>query len=275
MTRFLVLLAAVVLAPLAALDAQKSNPAAAPKKLLLISSPADDHAPTTHEYTAGLNVLAKCLKPVPGLEVTSTSAAGPWREGPELLGRADTAVIFLTEGAKWLSADEKRLAAFRQLAARKGGLVVIHWGMGTKEAEPIEAFVNLFGGCHGGPDRSHKVVDAAVTIPEPRHPIATGLKPFTVKEEFYYKLKTPKGATIQPVVHATIDGNNETVAWAWERPDGGRSFGFSGLHFHEHWKLEDYRRLVAQGTLWVAGLPVPEKGLAVDLPESAYLLEKK
>jgi type 1 glutamine amidotransferase len=178
-------------------------------------------------------------------------------------------VIFLTEGAKWVSADEKRLAAFRRLAARGGGLACLHWGMGTREAGPVEAFVNLFGGCHGGPDRKHKVIEkVTVTVPDPTHPVAAGVKPLTVREEFYYRLKLAKTGRLAPVLQATIDGEKETVAWAWERPDGGRSFGFSGLHFHDNWKHPTYRRVVAQGVLWAAQVPVPAGGLSVDLAEA-------
>ena len=36
-----------------------------------------------------------------------------------------------------------------------------------------------------------------------------------------------------------------------------RSFGFSGLHFHDNWRLPEYRRLVAQGVLWSLKLPIP------------------
>ena len=79
-----------------------------------------------------------CLKPVPGVEVTVVKAEGPWKDGPELVGRSDGVVLFLTEGAKWLSDDAKRLAAFRELAKRGGGLVCLHWGMGTREAGPID-----------------------------------------------------------------------------------------------------------------------------------------
>jgi type 1 glutamine amidotransferase len=270
MIRFAVALAAVLLLSPLALGAD------APKKVLLVASPPDGHPPTTHEYTAGLDVLAKCLKPVAGIEVTSVKAEGPWKEGPELVERSDVVVLFLSEGAKWLSADEKRLAAFRAHAKRGGGLVVLHWGMGTKDAEPVAAFVELFGGCHGGPDRKYKVLETSVSVADPKHPIATGIKDFRVKEEFYYKLKMPKGDhAVKPVLQAQIDNAKETVAWSWERPDGGRSFGFSGLHFHENWKREEYRRLVAQAVLWTAKQPVPEKGLAVELPDSAYLLEKK
>lgn len=260
----------------ACLFAAAAGAADPPKKLLLVSSPPDAHAPTTHEYTPGLDILAKLLKPVPGVEVTHSRAEGPWKDGPELLDRADGVVVYLTEGAKWLSDDPKRVAAFRRLAARKGAFAVVHWGMGTREAGPIAAFVDLFGGCHGGPDRKHKVVDnVPVAVPDPRHPAASGVKDFTVREEFYYKLKFPTAGRHVPVVRATIDGGPETVCWAWDRPDGGRSFGFSGLHFHENWKREEYRRLVAQGVVWSLGLPVPEGGLSVGLKESDYALPKK
>jgi type 1 glutamine amidotransferase len=246
------------------------------KKVLLVSSGPDGHPATTHEYTAGLDILAQCLKPVAGLEVTVAKAEGAWKDGPELIGRSDVVVLFLSEGAKWLSADEKRLAAFRQHAKRGGGLVVLHWGMGTKEAEPIAAFVDLFGGCHGGPDRKYKELETNVVVADAKHPVTTGIKDFKIRDEFYYKLKFAKGEPVgKAVLRAEIDGEKEVVAWSWERADGGRSFGFSGLHFHDNWKREEYRRLVSQAVLWATKLPVPEKGLAVELPESAYQLEKK
>jgi hypothetical protein len=53
------------------------------------------------------------------------------------------------------------------------------------------------------------------------------------------------------------------VAWAWQRPDGGRSFGFTGLHFHDNWQLSEYRRLVVQGVLWSLKLPIPSSGVDV------------
>src|SRR5262249_60335754 len=89
-------------------------------------------------------------------EVTAVRAVEPWREGPELMQRADCVVLFVSEGARWLQHDPKRLDALRQVAARKGGLAVLHWGMGTRDAKYIDDFVKLFGGCHGGPGRKHK-----------------------------------------------------------------------------------------------------------------------
>jgi hypothetical protein len=136
----------------------------APKQLLLLAQGPDGHPPGTHEYVAGQQILAKCLREVPGLSTTIVRADGDWPEGPELLAKADGVVLFVSEGAKWLNADPARRRAFADLAARGGGLMALHWGMGTRTAENIDPFVALWGACHGGPDRKYKFLETAVSV---------------------------------------------------------------------------------------------------------------
>ncbi|MCI0457968.1 MAG: ThuA domain-containing protein [Gemmataceae bacterium] len=245
----------------------------APKRLLLVGQGPDGHPAGTHEYVAGLKILEKCLARVPGLEVTSVRANGAWREGPELLERADGVVLYLAEGAKWMHDNPRRLEALNKLTARGGAVVVLHWALGTRDAKYIDGIVKIAGGCHGGPDRKYKVLQTKAHIADPSHPIASGLADFIVRDEFYYRLKfaRPEGST-KPVLRVRIDDSDETVAWSWERPDGGRSFGFSGLHFHENWRLIEYRRLVAQAVLWTLRLPVPTKGLDVRVADKELSL---
>lgn len=255
--------------------ADEAPSASAPKRLLLLGQSPDNHAKTLHEYLPGLRVLSKCLEKIPGIETTLVRADEPWTEGPALLSKADGAVVFLSEGAKWASADPRRLDALAALAQRGGGLSVLHWGMGTRDATNIDAFVKLLGGCHGGPDRKYKVLEAAEFQPADRkHPILTGIDPFTLREEFYYALKfaAPTGS-VHPLVQVPIDGKLETVGWSWERTDGGRSFGFSGCHFHENWRLPAYRRLVTQAVMWTLKLPVPKEGANVDVPQEVLELK--
>ncbi len=248
--------------------------AEAPKKLLLLYQSPDGHPPQTHEYEAGVKLIAKLLKGVPNLEIMMACADSPWKEGPDLLSRADGAVLFLAEGARWLQTDAERWKAFEQFARRGGCLVLLHWAMGTKDAKYIDGCVKLFGGCHGGPDRKFQILETKAQPASPRHPIATGIEPFRVKEEFYYRLKFPTGKeSSQAVLQAAIDGNEETVAWAYDRPDGGRSFGFSGLHFHDNWRLPEYRRLVAQGILWSLKLPIPKEGAGVEIDAAELILK--
>jgi type 1 glutamine amidotransferase len=256
-----------LLAVLALTISTTAMAADAPKKLLLLGQGPDGHPPQTHEYLAGLKVLHKCLQSVKGLEVTLVHADEPWKDGPELIERADGVVLFLSEGVKWLRHDPRRRDALAKMLARGGGVVVLHWAMGTRDASNIEDGIKLLGGCHGGPDRKYKVLETDVQIVG-KHPITTGIRDFRVKEEFYYQLKfaSPEGS-VQPLLKAKIEDQPYTVCWAWERPAGGRAFGFSGFHFHDNWHREEYRRLAAQAVLWTMKLPIPAEGLRVEVTE--------
>lgn len=235
------------------------------KRVLLLAQGADDHPAGTHEYLPGMKILAKCLGDVPGLEADVIRADGAWPDGPGLIREADCVVLFLSEGAKWIHEDPRRLEAFAQLAARGGGMIALHWGMGTRDEQFIAGFLRLFGGCHGGPDRKYKVVEAPVQVVDADHEIVRGVAPFTLREEFYYQLKLIDAERVHPILQTTIDGRAETVAWAWQRADGGRSFGFSGGHFHDNWSRVEYRRLMSQSVLWTLKLPVPKEGLPVKI----------
>lgn len=256
--------ALIVLALLAAF-APTAHPAE-PKRLLLLGQSPDGHPKQTHEYMPGVRIIAKLLKNVPGLRVTVAKADEPWAEGPDLLAKADGVVMFLSEGAKWVHQDRKRLAMLTTLAGKEVGFVGLHWGIGSKEAANVEGYQRLVGGCHGGPDRKYVVVETDAQPPDTKCPITAGIGKFRVKDEFYYQIKFVKSdPPVKPVLTVTIDGRAEPVAWSWERTGGGRSFGFSGLHFHSNWQLPEYRRLVAQGILWTLKLPIPEKGLDVEI----------
>ncbi len=237
-------------------------------RLLLIGQGPDGHPAGTHEFLPGVRILNHCLRQFPDLEAMVVSADEPWSEGPSLLDSADGLVLFVSQGARWLSNDADRLAAMQRFARKGGAMVVLHWGMGTVEAKNIAAFVKLFGGCHGGPDRKHDTLEVTARIPAPNHPVTRGMTDFTVHDEFYYRLKfVQPTSSIFPLVQADIEEKRETVAWAWERGDGGRSFGFSGLHFHRNWRLEPYRRLAVQAVLWALRLPVPDRGIDLEVPE--------
>ncbi len=230
--------------------------AAEPKKLLLLSSGPDGHPVSTHEYVAGQQILGRLLREVPNLQITQLRADSEWRDGPAVLDKTDHCVLFVSEGAKWVNGNPARRDAFRRLAERKGGLSVLHWGMGSRDAANIDVFVQLFGACHGGPDRKYKVLEAKC-MPASGHAATLGLQEFTIKDEFYYALKRDPNQELKSLLTARIDDRDEMVAWAWERTDGGRSFGFSGLHFHANWERAEYQKLVAQSVLWTTQLPPP------------------
>ena len=52
-----------------------------------------------------------------------------------------------------------------------------------------------------------------------------------------------------------------TVAWAFERPGGGRSFGFTGLHYLASLDQPELRKLLLNAIVWTAGIEVPKEGI--------------
>ncbi len=237
-----------------------------PKRVLLLGQKRD-HPPASHEYMAGLKVMAKSLEGVPGLKLSIHKADEPWKEGPELLNNADCIVMFLGQGSRWEQTDPKRQKALEEFAARGGAVVGLHWAIGGKDAKYIPLHLDLMGGCHGGPDRKYIVAETDLKVVDRKHPITTGVDDLRINEEFYYRLKFARRGTVTPLMAAVIDGRDETAAWAFERPDGGRSFGFCCMHYHSSWGVLSCRRMIAQAVLWTLKMPVPEEGLPVEIDE--------
>jgi len=122
----------------------------------------------------------------------------------------------------------------------------------------------------------------------PDHPITRGVKPFEILDERYYHMRfrenmegvTPILSAVPP--ESTRRGPNgpysgnpavrarkgmaEVVAWARQRPDGGRGFGFTGGHFHYNWANDNFRKVVLNAIVWVAGLEVPAEGVRSKAP---------
>jgi type 1 glutamine amidotransferase len=101
--------------------------------------------------------------------------------------------------------------------------------------------------------------------PNPHHAIARGVAPFQRLDEWYYRIRfRPDDKRVTPVLTTMLPKDNpkkEVVAWATERQDGGRSFGFTGGHIHNNWGHDGFRRLVLNAILWVAKRDIPEKGV--------------
>jgi hypothetical protein len=119
----------------------------------------------------------------------------------------------------------------------------------------------------------------------PDHPICRGVKPFHIRDEWYFHLRfqdgmrgvTPILAAVPPastmdrpdgphsgnpaVRQAVKNGEIQTMAWAYERPGGGRGFGFTGAHYHKNYADDNFRKVVLNGILWIAHAEVPSNGV--------------
>jgi hypothetical protein len=75
--------------------------------------------------------------------------------------------------------------------------------------------------------------------------------------------------TWDPKATTKPTAGQDVVAWAYERPGGGRAFTFTGAHLHASFAEEGYRRLLTNGILWSAGIEVPKEGAKVELDAAA------
>jgi type 1 glutamine amidotransferase len=241
------------------------------RRILLIGQ-TRDHPPGAHQYLAGLRVLEHCLQSVEKIDVQIVQADEPWTDGPDLLKDVDTVVLYLGQGGRWIKNDPSRLSAVERLAQRDTGIVAIHWAIGATEDKYITPYRDIIGGTHCGSDRRYVVSENELIVVDPKHPIMRRVHGLTIHDEWYYQLKFSPQGKVEPLFAAAIDGRRETVAWAFTRESGGRSFGFSGMHFHENWKNESLRRMLVQAVLWSSKLPVPED-LDVSVPAEIYQLK--
>jgi hypothetical protein len=77
-------------------------------------------------------------------------------------------------------------------------------------------------------------------------------------------LERPDGPhSNNPHVRKAVLENKELqhVMWVYERPDGGRGFGFTGGHSHSFWGNPDFLKVVLNAIVWTAGVEVPAEGV--------------
>ncbi len=80
-----------------------------------------------------------------------------------------------------------------------------------------------------------------------------------------YKLSRPENAhNNNPHARKAVieDQEPQHMAWATERPGGGRGFGCSGGHVHWNWGNDQFRKLFLNAIVWTSGLDVPADGVS-------------
>src|SRR5204862_4543982 len=82
----------------------------------------------------------------------------------------------------------------------------------------------------------------------------------------------PNSHAGNPDVYADVAaGKAQVMAWAYERPDGGRGFGFTGLHKHDNLANDNFRTVLLNAVAWVSKLEVPAKGVPSKTPSREEL----
>ena len=252
------------------------------KRIVMIAG-KPSHGPGEHEHRAGLLLFQKCLAGFPGIKVEVYTNG--WPSDSDVLKGAAALVIYSDGGGGHPALQDDHLQQLGALMKQGVGLACIHYAVEPAIEKGQREFLDWIGGCFEI-NRSVNPTWEADFKTLPHHPIARGVKLFQIRDEWYFNMHfregmkgvTPILAAVppaetmsrpdgphegNPAVRAAVQrGETQTVAWASERPDGGRGFGFTGGHYHRNWGDDNFRKVVLNGILWVAKVEVPPDGVS-------------
>lgn len=285
------LLTATVLAALSASGADT-------KIVLIAGKPS--HGPGEHEFRAGCLLLQKCLKGTPGLSIEVSDQG--WPGDNSQLDDAAAVVLYADGGGGHPFFQSDHAEVIEKLARRGVGLGFLHYAVEVPKGSAGEKMQEWIGGYY----EDHYSCNPMWT-PDyqtfPNHPITRGVRPFALKDEWYFNMRwrpDTNGLTYLLVAKPSdavragpyvwpsgpyphiqaAKGREEAMMWAYERPDGGRGFGWTGGHHHANWGNESYRKIVLNAILWLAKADVPANGVegpitAADLAQNLDPKQRK
>lgn len=255
------------------LEVQPTDPSL--NKIVLVAG-RQSHGPGDHEFFAGSAILMKLLKQTPG--VFPVMARDGWPKDPKTFENAKAVVFYMDGGGGHPILQKDRRAEVQKMIDKGVGFVNLHYAVEYPKSQSDHIF-NWLGGYYetGFSTNPHWKAEFKKL---PEHPVTRGVKPFDIQDEWYFNIRfAPESKKVTPILQSTPPdrvrgtaeakkhpGREEIVAWTLDREkDGGRSFGFTGGHFHRNWGDENFRRLVVNAILWSAKIDVPKEGAKVEL----------
>jgi len=252
------------------------------KKLILIAGKAS-HGPGLHEFNAGSILFKKCLEGIEGLEVEVHNNG--WVSDDKVLETADAIVIYADGGGGHPALQGNHRELLQKAVDRGAGMMMMHYAVecAPDDLSTGDVFREWIGGAYERGFSVNPIWNADYKT-YPSHPIARGVKPFSIEDEWYFSIRFQKEmAGIQsllvavpsdetrdgPYVHPkgpyphiqARKGEEETMMWCKVREDGGRGVGFTGGHFHKNWANDNFRKIVLNAMLWISKIDVPETGV--------------
>lgn len=249
-----------------------------PMRIAFVAGPPS-HNYGSHEHKAGCLLLARELEA--GMpNVQTVVYTGGWPKDPHAFDGFDAIVMYSDGGSGHMV--NRHLEQVDRLMKQGVGLACIHYAVEVPKGESGDRFLDWIGGYFevNWSVNPHWTAEFK-TLPE--HPITRGVTPFRINDEWYYHMRfredmdgvTPILTAVPPAStlnrpdgpHSNnphvrkMKGQPQHVAWARERPDGGRGFGFTGGHVHWNWGNPNHRKIVLNAIAWVAGAEIPEGGI--------------
>ncbi len=245
-----------------------------PAARVLFIAGSDSHGPRAHEHEAGTRLLIAALLARRN-DVEVTAVYGGWPEDAAVFEGIDALVMYCDGGKR--HPVNPHIAQFEALLDRGVGVAALHYCV---EVPPRGVEADAMLRAIGGYFETHWSVNPhweADFAALPQHPVTRGIAPFSMLDEWYFNMRfqssgvTPLLSAVPPlhtmerengphsgndaVRELVAEGAPQVLAWAYERPGGGRGFGYTGGHFHHNWDDENARNLVLNAIEWVAESP--------------------
>ena len=264
----------------------------ADKRIVLIAG-KPSHPPGMHEFRAGCLLFQKALSVVPGVTIQVYDMGWPSKmvdgarvDDTAALENADAVLIYADGGRGHPAIQGEHLKTIEALAAKGVGLGFAHYAVEVPTGVPGDAMHKLIGGFYETNFSVNPMWKPAFDK-LPTHPVTRGVGPFATHDEWYFNMRwtadpaikaritpilvsTPSDAVRKgpyvhpqgPYDHVVADsGKAETMMWVYERPNGGRGFGFTGGHTHANWGDPNQRKILLNALLWIAKVDVPARGV--------------
>jgi type 1 glutamine amidotransferase len=263
-----------------------------PIKIVFLAGPKEHGAVGRHEYEKNARVMAWILENATNLEtlpIETEVLVGPAPRDLSVLADAD--LIVMEGNGDWLP-NETNLF-FEQAAVHNGrtysaesmtylnalnrmildndiGVVMLHYTMWV-ENQAGQRFIQNWVGGNWVVGLSQNPVDTwSVSVLAPQHQILRGVDTWSMREEMYSRYYLPYNTGRTELLLGTPSTNRngpQTIAFAYERPEGGRGFVYGGVDFHDtlH-QHESLRRFLANALVWTAGRQVPQGGIQAPPP---------
>ncbi len=257
------------------------------------------HGFNNHEHNAGSQLLAKALRES-GIgvdaEVYYDEENPGWPADAGWLSGVDAVVIYCDGGKRHLA--NGHVDTIDALTDKGIGVGCLHYAVETIDGEPGDAFLRWMGGYFqlGKSVNPHWLAHFK-TLPD--HPVANGVQPFSIQDEWYFNMRfrdgmegvTPILTAVPPldVIPEKDHHHNSTpdaraavkrrdpqhLMWVSVNANGSRGFGFTGGHFHDNWQDDNFRKVVLNAIAWIAHMEVPANGVLSATPTDEQLLENQ
>lgn len=245
-----------------------------------------------HENKTMAHFFADCIN---RLNIASTKAQAKHLKSDsdfDALRSADAVIVF-AEGEKF-HPFFKRENLIKELNDKGVSFGFFHYALQPEDESGDEALDYAIGG-HYEPFYSvNPSFEARFTSFAP-HPIANGVKAFSIYDEWYFNIKFDDTKSVEPIAKVTPPdkvrkgrdgphsgnkivrsnmGASETILWVCENPNKTRGFGFTGGHCIFYLMNDDYRKLLLNACLWLAAVEIPDTGVESPRPKYSELERK-